>query len=126
MSEAAATPVTTESASLELGAVPALPRDVEGVVFNAPWEAKAFAMVVLMHQRGFFAWPEWVAALTAEITQDRDQPIHAPYYELWLTAAEKLMQSKGLISTAELAQEREEIVSGIPHIHADSTVHHHD
>jgi nitrile hydratase accessory protein len=36
-------------------------------VFDAPWQAEAFAMVVALHQRGLFAWPEWAEMLSAEV-----------------------------------------------------------
>ena len=35
----------------DLGALPALPRDEEGPVFKAPWEAQAFAMTLTLHTR---------------------------------------------------------------------------
>jgi Nitrile hydratase beta subunit len=36
-------------------------------VFREPWEAQAFAMAVLLHQRGLFTWKEWAQALAAQI-----------------------------------------------------------
>lgn len=36
-------------------------------VFREPWEAQAFAMTVLLHQRGLFTWGEWAQALGAQI-----------------------------------------------------------
>ena len=44
-----------------------LPRDPDGPVFREPWEAQAFAMTLALHERGLFTWPEWAAALAAEI-----------------------------------------------------------
>lgn len=52
-------------------ALPRLPADgnapVDPPVFAAPWQAHAFAMVVTLHAKGLFTWPEWAAALAAEI-----------------------------------------------------------
>jgi Nitrile hydratase beta subunit, N-terminal len=48
-------------------AVPGVPRDDDGPVFREPWEAHAFAMTLALHERGVFTWPEWAAALAAEI-----------------------------------------------------------
>ena len=48
-------------------AVPSVPRDADGPVFREPWEAQAFAMTLALHERGVFTWPEWAAALAAEI-----------------------------------------------------------
>ena len=36
-------------------------------MFREPWEAQAFAMTLALYRRGLFTWPEWAAALGAEI-----------------------------------------------------------
>ena len=36
----------------DLAALPAIPRDDDGPVFRAPWEAQAFGMAVALHERG--------------------------------------------------------------------------
>jgi nitrile hydratase accessory protein len=65
-------------------------------VFNEPWEAQAFAMVVKLHEGGAFTWVEWAETLGAEIkSADR------PYYESWLSALEKIVEAKGLMSKGE-------------------------
>jgi nitrile hydratase accessory protein len=86
----------------ELKQVPAIPLDDDGAVFNAPWEAKAFAMVVSLHQQGHFSWTEWAETIAAEIERDRGSDPETPYYELWLRAAEKIIDAKGLCTTGEL------------------------
>ena len=43
------------------------PPDLKDPVFNEPWEAQAFAMVVKLHERGHFTWSEWAETLGAEI-----------------------------------------------------------
>jgi nitrile hydratase accessory protein len=70
--------------------------------FAAPWEAQAFALVVLLAERGVIGWPEWARALAAEEADDGA----APYYARWLTAAEKLLVAKGLTSFDQLAARR--------------------
>jgi nitrile hydratase accessory protein len=112
----------------DLGGVPALPRDAEGAVFAAPWEAKAFALVVHLHQRGLFAWQDWVDALSAEIAADSDRTPETPYYQLWLTAAERLVTSRALVGDDELAATRAALHAAQgahdhPHEHAGE--HHH-
>jgi nitrile hydratase accessory protein len=64
--------------------------------FNEPWEAEAFAMAVKLHESGAFTWAEWAEMLSSEI-HSRD----APYYEHWLGALEKIVESKGLMSRPE-------------------------
>ena len=95
----------------DLGALPAIPRDHEGPVFNAPWEAQAFAMTVKLHERGVFTWPEWAAALAAELAAavargEPDDGTH--YYEHWLAALEKLVDGKNVVSHEELDRRADE------------------
>lgn len=67
-------------------------------VFNEPWEAQAFAMVIDLHQKGAFTWTEWAGALSTEIqgTEQRS------YYQHWLCALESLVTIKQLASTTAL------------------------
>lgn len=52
-------------------------------------------MAVSLHEKGVFTWPEWAQALASEIkAAPADDGSH--YYEHWLTALEKLVESKGL------------------------------
>ncbi|HEX6960024.1 MAG TPA: nitrile hydratase accessory protein [Ferrovibrio sp.] len=88
--------------------LPDLPCDAEGPVFRAPWEAQAFAMAVALHQKGLFTWPEWAAALSAEIRAAQaagDPDTGETYYRHWLNALERLVVEKGAASTDGL-QER--------------------
>ena len=48
-------------------ALPDLPCDGDQPVFNAPWEAQAFAMTLALHERGMFDWNEWAASLIGEL-----------------------------------------------------------
>ena len=93
------------------GAFPALPRDEEGPVFKAPWEAQAFAMALSLHTRGVFTWREWADAIAAELAAaaargEPDDGTH--YYEHWIAALEKLVAGKKLILGHELARRMDE------------------
>jgi nitrile hydratase accessory protein len=66
-------------------------------VFNEPWEAQAFAMAVSLNARGVITWTEWAEALAGEIAADQDRS----YYESWLAALEKLVETKELMSEDE-------------------------
>jgi nitrile hydratase accessory protein len=76
--------------------LPGLPRDGDLPVFNDPWEARAFAMVLALHERGFFTWPQWAAALSRQIAlaQDSgDADLGDTYYRHWLLALESLAEN---------------------------------
>jgi len=92
---------------LDLGTLPALPRDDAGPVFKAPWEAQAFAMMLSLHTAGTFTWQEWATALAAELAAaaahgEPDDGSH--YYEHWLAALEKLVVEKKIVSQQGLEQ----------------------
>ena len=91
------------------GQLPSLPRDETGPVFREPWEAQAFAMAVNLHGDGRFTWREWAERLGAEIeaAAARGEPDgEAAYYGHWLSALEKLVTEKGLLSAPDLARRK--------------------
>jgi nitrile hydratase accessory protein len=95
----------------DLHTLPALPRDEAGPVFNAPWEAQAFAMAVSLHARGAFTWREWADTLAAELAAAAargEADDGARYYEHWLAALEKLVAGKKLIAGPELERRVDE------------------
>ena len=84
-----------------------LPRDADGPVFAEPWQAQAFAMAVALHQRGIFTWPEWAAALAAEISRAAGDPDDGSrYYEHWLAALERLVLAKGVADAEALGRRK--------------------
>jgi len=97
--------------SAPLEALPAIPRDADGPVFRAPWEAQAFAMAVTLHERGHFTWKEWAARLADEIAAAKtrgETDDGSRYYYYWLAALEKLVAEKRLIAADELAVRKDE------------------
>ena len=84
-----------------------VPGDRDGPVFNAPWEAQAFAMTLALYERGLFTWPEWTAALAARIADAKAHgaaDLGDTYYTHWLGALEDVVGSKGAASPGELAR----------------------
>jgi nitrile hydratase accessory protein len=66
--------------------IDAPPRRNGELVFAAPWEGRAFALAVALHQRVGFPWDDFRSRLIAEIEHDPQRP----YYESWLAALETL------------------------------------
>jgi nitrile hydratase accessory protein len=101
---------TPHAAHAAVKAVPGIPRDADGPVFRAPWEAHAFAMALTLHERGLFTWPEWAAALAEEIVRAQaagDPDTGKTYYQHWLATLERLVATKGVTSTEALRRYRE-------------------
>jgi len=83
-------------------------------VFNEPWEAQAFAMVIDLHQKGAFTWSEWATALSSQI----HGPETRDYYQHWLHALETLVAEKQLTSADALSSRKaqwHEAAANTPH-----------
>ncbi|HJP34920.1 MAG TPA: nitrile hydratase accessory protein [Gammaproteobacteria bacterium] len=94
-----------------------IPQD-SGPLFLAPWEAKVFAMIVFLNREGHFSWAEWVDFFKTEIddaTAARKQTHGPAYYLLWLTAAEKLLATKGLLVEEEYSRAKSAFALDHPH-----------
>jgi nitrile hydratase accessory protein len=96
--------VPHQAAQAALDCVAGIPRDADGPVFGAPWQAHAFAMALALHQRGVFTWAEWAAMLGA--ARAAGAANGAPdtgeaYYRDWLSTLERMVAAKG-IADAEL------------------------
>jgi nitrile hydratase accessory protein len=87
-----------------------IPRDADGApVFEAPWQAKAFAMTLVLYGRGLFTWSEWASTLAAEITRAQttgDPDDGSTYYQHWLAAIERLVVDKGVATSDHLVARR--------------------
>ena len=93
----------------ETGAV-AMPLGPEKV-FDAPWHAEVFALVVHLNESGFFDWTEWAgrfgenlaAVKTVKIGVGEGLDGSDDYYQIWLQTLIELMQEKGLVDAKMLA-----------------------
>ena len=81
------------------------PVDDEGPVFNAPWEAQAFSLVIALHEQGLFSWDEWALQLSKQISLAQaagDPDLGDSYYQHWVKALEQLVELKGLANFQEI------------------------
>jgi nitrile hydratase accessory protein len=89
--------------------LPGIPRDADGPVFAEPWQAQAFAMAVLLHERGVFTWADWAARLSAEIRTAQaagDPDDGSTYWRHWMACLEALAVARETTTAAELAGRR--------------------
>lgn len=84
----------------------ALPRKNGELVFEAPWEGRAFGLAVVLSEKGEYEWDDFHGQLVAAIAGGERR-----YYESWLDALQSLLLSRGVISPDELARRTEEYVS---------------
>lgn len=74
----------------------------EARTFEEPWQAKAFAITLVLHEKGLFSWPEWAEALSAEVKRSDAAPDGHDYYRHWLAALEKLLARKHIAASTEV------------------------
>lgn len=78
--------------------------------FAEPWQARAFALTVSLHERGVFTWREWADALATRIASahaDGDPDLGDTYHHRWLGALEDLLETKGIGSAVETTRWRD-------------------
>lgn len=91
-------------------ALPPLPRDEDGPVFDEPWQAQAFALAVRLSELGHFSWKTWARTLAEEIAaaDERGEPDDGSrYYHHWVAALERLVVERDLSNLSTLAERRD-------------------
>lgn len=80
----------------------ALPRKNGELVFNEPWEGRAFGLTAALTERGVTDWADFRDQLieVAAAIDKHGEP--TGYYERWLRALERLALEHGLVTPAEL------------------------
>ena len=108
-----------------MSGVEALPRSNGELVFEAPWQARAFGVAVGVVQQQGLDWEEFRRRLIDEIgaweREHGDAPDAYSYYERWLAALERLELETGMISTEEIEAEVLRVAAEDDHDHD-----HHD
>jgi len=118
-----------------------LPQDNGDVVFEAPWQARAFAMVVRLRHDDRFQWAAFQERLvdavrsaggteqSADGTDATRSGTETAYYEQWLAAFERLVVEKGLLDADHLAARAGAFAAGerdaAEFVHGDGADHGH-
>lgn len=95
----------TRTRTLDQEGPGAPPRQNGELVFEEPWESRAFGLAVSLHERGVFDWEEFRACLIGAIAEwERAHPDGEgySYYACWLAALETLVSTKALCDSDEL------------------------
>ncbi|SDK74214.1 nitrile hydratase accessory protein [Natronorubrum texcoconense] len=91
----------------------------ETPTFDAPWQARAFAIAVALSADGAYEWDAFQDRLAAEIEQADDSAVpadrtasEADYYRRWLAALERLLVSDGVLESGTLTERTREFAVG--------------
>ena len=106
-----------ESSISEMRDETALPRENGELVFENPWEARAFGIAVALNEQGTYPWRDFSAGLAEEIGSEERRNSDSTYYERWLASLEEVAIAKGLISKYELESKTQEFSRADDHHH---------
>jgi nitrile hydratase accessory protein len=100
----------------EMDGALAIPRSNGEPVFAAPWQSRAFGMVVELHKAGRYPWDAFKERLISEIAAGRPSdipPETSEYYYQWVEAFTRLVVETGLLQESEIAAREREFKTGI-------------
>jgi nitrile hydratase accessory protein len=83
------------------------------LVFEQPWESRAFGMARALAEHGALDYERFRAVLVDEIHGGSERS----YYEHWQTALERVLAEQGAVSPAELAARTERHESALRSSH---------
>ena len=91
----------------------------ETPTFDAPWQARAFAIAVALSADGAYEWDAFQDRLAAEIERADGSTVpadraasEADYYRRWLAALERLLVSDGVLEPGALTERTREFAVG--------------
>lgn len=88
------------------------PSQPDELIFQAPWEARAFALVNQLTADNHYSWSEWTTYLINEISAtEKESPGSKPYYEHWVNACEKLLAVKGILTPETIQHKISELLA---------------
>jgi len=93
----------------------AYPRRNGEPVFDAPWQSRAFGMVVGLHTAGEFPWQAFKDKLIAQVAAGALSdcpPDGSPYYYQWVAAFCQLLDESGIVRAEELDARSHEFLDG--------------
>lgn len=102
------------AAASMLGNEDAPPRSNGELLFERPWEGRAFGLAIAIAKKGHYEWEDFRQGLIASIAEweashCRDDP-DWDYYQRWLLALERLTLESNLIALEELEQRTAEFL----------------
>ena len=100
---------------LDVEGTAAPPRRNGELVFQAPWEGRAFGLAVALGDAGRFPWEAFRQRLIAAIG-DADRQAESKerpgYYESWLASLQTLLVESGILTTSEIERRMQEFATG--------------
>jgi nitrile hydratase accessory protein len=106
----------------------ALPRSNGEIVFDQPWEARAFSLAVALCEAGRYEWNGFRDRLIDAVGEAGPDD-GSGYYAAWMAALESVVVDRGLLDRSEIVNRVEEIRRADSHAddgHDHGHGHDHD
>lgn len=107
----------------------ALPRANGELLFEAPWEARAFGLAVALNEAGIYPWSDFSQGLARQIAHGESNSggeHEGSYYEHWLATLEALVVANGLVTLDEIEETMQQQALLDDHDHDHNHDHDHD
>jgi len=89
-----------------------LPRENGELVFQAPWEARAFGLAVALNEKDLYKWREFSSQLASEIATAEQNNNPSGDSARCVASLAELLIDRGLISREQLDARTAEYASG--------------
>lgn len=83
---------------LDVAGSAAPPRSNGELVFDAPWQQRAFGITLAVVDSGITTWKDFRHQLISRIAEDDDRP----YWESWAAALEDVVTSSAALTPADI------------------------
>jgi len=97
--------------------------EADAPLFDAPWQARIFALIVASVKQGHLPWKTFQIQLVKAITEkergtsgDETVEMDNGYFDCWLVAVEETLKHEGIIADEDIGRKIEEIGSSIAEI----------
>ena len=123
--------VTAAVHELDLEGPAAPPRANGELVFEQPWQGRAFGLAMTLTEQGVVSYEAFRDHLIARIAAWEADPPTEPYsyYAQWLQALEDVLAEQALVATADVDARAAELAvrpAGHDHDHEHEHEHGHD
>lgn len=88
------------------------PRKNGELVFNAPWEGRAFGMALAVRAHHTFKWSGLQSLLEKRIAEAGSSDDGSRYYVHWMASLEELLVQRGLVTRDDLERRAREYLDG--------------
>ena len=97
----------------EVAATRSIPRKNGELIFNSPWEGRAFGIALALRASRPYPWDDFRERLEREVAAAGPADDGSRYYERWVAALAALLADRGLIDHEELDRRTREYLDGV-------------